>query len=186
MMKRLLILALCLSFCSCSGVRIINPYDEVIDKGVVSFSEQFNAFVKNMGDLGGTQEGTYAANMRTYNDLDAKLDVLIARSAAASQGLGCKVEQKLYDQLGKLLQTDIPPDLRADAATKTGNAEGCNEKLLVLVKKQLGSIKEIHQKIDKCGEKDLSCLRPATVETALKIANQSVNAVSVVETAKKK
>jgi len=56
---------------------------------------------------------------------------------------------------------------------------------LVLVKKQLSDIRKIHRDEDKCGEKELSCLRPATAKTALKIANQSINAVSIVETAKK-
>lgn len=183
-MKRMLILITCLSLCACSGVRIINPYDDVVDKGVVTFSEQFNAFVKNMGDLGGTQEGTYEANIKTYNDLDAKLDVLISRTASASQGLGCKLEQKLYEQIGKMLQNDMPPEIQSASATKTGNAEGCNERLLVLVKAQLGYVRDIHKNIDKCG--GMSCIRPATAKTALAIANQSINAVSIVETAKKK
>lgn len=186
MLKRMVILLLCLGLCSCQSVRVISPYDDILDRGVVSFSEQLNAFVKNMGDLGGTPEGAYEANRKTYNALEAKLDTLIWRAASASQGHGCKLEQKLYVHIRGILQNDLPPELQPDAAAEKGNTDGCNEWLLVLVKRQLELIKEIHRSTDKCGKQNLSCLRPATVKTALQIVNQSINAVSVVETAKKK
>lgn len=186
MRKIILILVLCLSLCACPGLRVISPYDDVIDKGVVGFSEQLNAFVKNMGDLGGTPEGTYDANRKSYNELEAKLDTLIARAAASSQGLGCKLEKELYEHVGKIMQNDLPPELKAEAAQPAGNADGCNERLLLLVKRQLTFIKEIHSSTDRCGSQNLTCLRPATAKSALRITNQSINAVSVVETAKKK
>lgn len=186
MMKRVLLIMVVLSLCACSGIRLVSPYDEVIDKGVIEFAEQFNTHVKNMGDLSGTQEGTYEANLKTYNALDSKLDVLIARASAASEGKGCKVEQKLYEQIKKMLQNDIPPDIKSDTSTQTGNTDGCNERLLVLVKDQLETVRKIHKETDKCSDKKLSCIRPASAKTALKIANQSINAVSIVETAKKK
>ena len=45
----------------------------------------------------------------------------------------------------------------------------------------------IHRTSDKCSSASgqISCLRRATAATALKIANQSINAVSIVESAKK-
>ena len=49
------------------------------------------------------------------------------------------------------------------------------------MKQQLGTIREIHAKTDKCGTPPVSCLRPATAATAVKIASQSINAVAVVE-----
>ena len=170
----------------CAEFRLVNDYDEVIDKGIIDFSEQFNAHVKDMGDLAGTQEGTYEANLKSYNALDAKIDVMIARASITSEGQGCKLEKKIYERVKEILKTDTPVELQNSDASKTGNANGCNERLLVLVKQQLSLVREIHKTTDKCGEKNLSCVRPATSRTALNIANQTINAVSVVETAKKK
>jgi len=169
------------------GCAVVSPYDEVIDKGIVEFAEQFNAFVKNMGDAGGKQEGTYEANTRAYNALEAKLDVLIARASTASDGKGCKVEKRIYERLGRILEDSIPPELKSDSTDSTGNADGCNARLLVLVRKQLDTVREIHRTSDKCSSASgqISCLRRATAATALKIANQSINAVSIVESAKK-
>jgi len=185
-MKKLsIILVLALFFGGCAGIRLVSDYDEVIDKGVTEFAEQFNTHVKNMGDLAGTQDGTYEANMKTYNALESKLDVMIARASAASEGKACKLEKQVFERVKKLLENKLPAELQTGDTIPDGNAEGCNERLLVLVREQLTLVEQIHRASDTCGERELSCLRPATVTSALKIANQSINAVSVVEAAKK-
>lgn len=170
---------------SCSGLKLVSDYDEVIDKGITEFAEQFNTHIKNMGDFAGAPEGTFDANRKIYNALDAKLDVLIARASSASEGKGCKLEKKVFDRVKTLLKNDMPAAMQTSDSARAGDANGCNERLLVLVKEQLASVKTIHRELDKCGEKRLTCLRPATVKSALSIANQSINAVSIVETAKK-
>jgi hypothetical protein len=166
----------------CTGIRLISDYDEVIDRGTIEFAEQFNTHVRNMGDLAGTQQGTFRNNRQTYNALESKLDVLIARASAASEGKGCKLENKVFDRISALFQNRIPAGMQPG---DVGNAEGCNARLLTLVKEQLLLVKTIHKETDKCGAQHLSCLRPATAKTALEIANQSINAVSIVEAAKK-
>jgi hypothetical protein len=188
MRKTLLLAVAILLATSCTSIRLVSTYDEVIDKGIIDFAEQFNTFVKNMGDAAGKEEGTYDANSKTYNALSSKLDVLIARAASASDGKGCKVETKIYERIDKIMQDKMPSELKQAGQNPNGNEEGCNEKLLVLVQSQLETVKEIHKTSDKCGTSQgtqVSCLRPATVKSILKIANQSINAVSVVETAKK-
>lgn len=167
----------------CAGTRLASNYDEVIDRGITEFAEQFNTHVKNMGDLAGTPAGTYEANRGTYNALDSKLDVLIARASTASEGKGCRLEQKVFVRIKALLNDDMPPQLASDSESENGNPDGCNARLLILVKTQLTFVREIHSDSDKCGA--LSCLRPATAKTALRIANQSISAVSVVEAAKR-
>lgn len=180
---RTLLLAVVLLLGGCPAP-LVSPYDEVIEKGVVEFYERLNVFVKDLGDAAGRPEGSYAANTKTYNALEARLDVLILRASSRSLGTGCKLEAKVYDKVAKLLDSSMPADMRpqGDAA---GDANGCNTRLLELVKQQLGFIREIHAKTDKCGAPPVSCLRPATAASALKIANQSINAVSVVEAAKR-
>jgi hypothetical protein len=185
-MKKLSIaLVTILALSGCAGIKLISDYDEVIDKGITEFAEQFNTHVKNMGDLAGTPDGTYDANLKTYNALESKLEVMIARASSASEGKGCKLEKKVFDRIKSLLKNNIPAEMQSSDTAQAGNSDGCNERLLVLVKDQLSSVKEIHREADKCGEKKITCLRPATAKTALSIANQSINAVSVVETAKK-
>ena len=169
----------------CAGIRLISDYDEVIDRGITEFAEQFNTHVKNMGDLAGTHEGTYEVNLRIYNALESKLDVMIARASAISESKGCKLEKRVLDRVQSLLKNDMPAEIQSSENAQIGNAHGCNERLLMLVKKQLSFVKEIYKDTDKCGTSNLSCLRPTTAKTALSIANQSINAVSVVEAAKK-
>lgn len=185
-MKKISFLLIVLIFLGgCSGIKIVSDYDEVIDKGITEFAEQFNTHVKNMGDFAGTQDGTYEANLKTYNALESKLDVLIARASAASQGSGCKLEKKVYDRVKSLLKDKIPSDIESSKTSKSEQSIGCNERLLILVKQQLQLIEDIHKDKEQCGMNDMTCLRPAAAKTASSIANQSINAVSIVETAKK-
>lgn len=185
MNKKIMTLSFALIAAGCAPVKLISDYDPVIDKGVTEFAEQFNAHLKNMSDLSGTPDGTYDANLKTYNALDAKIDVLINRATAAADGKACKLEQKVFDKVQSLLKDNMPVVFQSGQASPQANASGCDEKLLVLVKQQLELVETIHKDTDKCGDKKLSCLRPATVKSAQAIANQSINAVAIVEAAKK-
>ena len=163
---------------------LVSPYDEAIDKGILQFYDGFVYFMRDVADNAGKPEGTYEANLQRYNVLETRLDVLILRASSHSLGTGCKLEAKVYEKVSKLLESNLPAGITAqgDAA---GDANGCNTRLLELVKQQLGLIREIHAKTDKCGTPPLSCLRPATVASAVKIASQSIKAVAVVEAAKR-
>lgn len=178
---RVLLLALLLGGCQAP---LVSPYDEAIDKGIVEFYDAFVYFMRDVPDNAGKPEGTYEANLKRYNFLETKLDVLILRASSRSLGTGCKLEAKVYEKVSKLMDSSLPADIKpqGDAA---GDANGCNTRLLELVKQQLGLIREIHAKTDKCGTPPVSCLRPATAATAVKIASQSINAVAVVEASKR-
>lgn len=187
-MSRSLLAGLALLLAGCVAPQLVSPYDETIDRGIVAFYEDFNVFIKDLGDLAGRPEGTYEANARKYNALETKLDVLILRASSASEGKGCRMESRLYEKVTRILGSEMPAELRAAAQRPEGDLEGCNTRLLELVKAQLNDIRHIHAELDKCrGEagRELSCLRKATSQTALKIANQSINAVAVVEAAKR-
>jgi hypothetical protein len=181
-MMRALLLAAGLLLGGCAP--LVSPYDEAIDKGIVEFYDPFVYFMRDVAENAGKPEGTYEANLKRYNFLETKLDVLILRSSSRSLGTGCKLEAKVYEKVARLMQNNMPADMKpqGDAA---GDANGCNTRLLELVKQQLGFIREIHAKTDKCGTPPVSCLRPATAATAVKIASQSINAVAVVEAAKR-
>lgn len=187
-MTRFLVLPLAVLLAGCPGMQLVPPYDATIEKGIVEFYEEFNNFIKDLGDAAGKPEGVYEANTKRYNALDSKIDVLILRASAASEGKGCKLESRIYQKVANILQDAVPAQLRPESQTSDGDPSGCNSKLLELVKGQLNDIRTIHSTTDKCdgpGRTQMSCLRKATSVTALKIANQSITAVSVVEAAKK-
>jgi hypothetical protein len=182
-LMRALLLAGALALGGCQAP-LVSPYDEAIEKGIVEFYEQLNYFVRDVAEAAGKPQGTYEANANRYNVMETKLDVLILRASSRSLGKGCKLEAKVYEKVAHTLGSSMPADMKPQGDAG-GDAHGCNTRLLELVKQQLGFIKEIHAKTDKCGSPPVSCLRPATAGTALKIANQSIAAVAVVEGAKR-
>lgn len=173
-------------FNSCS-IKLVSSYDEVIDNGLAEYKEMLNVFVKDMIDLGGTLDGTYEENRTKYNKLETKLDILIDRASLNSTG-GCKLVAKVTKQLTAQMKDKMPEMLKTANQEEDGNAYGCTEKLLRLIKDQLVLLETIHSTTDKCPDaesKSISCIRKATGPLALNISNQSINAAWIVETAKK-
>jgi hypothetical protein len=152
---------------------------------VADVAEQLSPPMKNMAELAGQPEGTYAATLTTYNNLDAKLDYLIARASSTSDAKACALQDKVLARVKVAMHDELPADLKADPEAGASQANACNARLLVLVKQQLASIREIHRDLDRCGPAKVSCLRPATSQDALAIALQTIHAVMVVEAAKK-
>lgn len=168
-------------------VQLVSDYDQVIDLGLQDYKQQLNTFIKNASDAGGTQAGTFENNKRTYNLLESKIDLLIDRARMQSTG-GCKLVTDLSSKIQRIMGDDMPVVIAPDSQTDNGNSFGCTERLLVLVKRQLLFVKEIHEKKDKCKSRSgeqLSCIRIATSKTALDISNQSINAAWIVETTKR-
>lgn len=192
-MKKIIMVLFFLFMTGCTSVQLVSPYDEVIDNGLKEYKESINTLSKNLSDLAGKKEGMYEENFEKYNALEAKIDLLIDRSSLQSSGNGCKLTKNIASKVKKIMEEDMPVDARQK---KEGDSYGCTERLLKLVKAQLDKLQEIHSTTDKCkaiGFKQnsdgipnkVSCLRPATSKTAMKITNQSINAAWVVETAKK-
>ena len=186
----------------CSSLSLVEPYDVVIDKGLMEFSEDFHAFTKTMVDLRGTHAGTYEANIATYNQLDAKIDVLISRTALSASGKGCSIPKKLKDHIKSLLRSSdtAAPTVQIPVMEKGGNSYGCTNIMLRNIKLQMPLIREIHQTGDTCTEKtkpgidakaavskqQLSCLRENAIKSIVAIMDQTINAAWFVETSKKK
>ena len=172
---------------SCT-ITLVSPYDPVIDQGVMEFKSDLNALVQNMAELGGKPEGTYEANKSSYNELHADIDVLIQRANMNSVG-GCKMAKKLTQQLMEKLGDQLPAEFKEERQNDEGNSYGCIELMLINVKEQLKNIQNIHENTDKCSLNDstqISCIRMTTVNSMMRIANQSIDAVWVVESTKKK
>lgn len=187
LLRKLISCFLILAVFSGCNVQLVGPYDEVIDNGLKEYKEEINTFIKNMGDLGGSDEGTFESNMDKYNELEAKIELLIDRANLQSTG-SCKMVTDITSKIQKIMGDNMPQELVSEKQRDNGNSFGCIEKLLILVKDQLIILKKIHKETDKCKDdlgKEFSCIREATSKTALDITNQSINAAWVVETTKK-
>lgn len=169
-------------------VRLVSPYDVVIDDGLRDYRQSINVFIKNMGDVAGTSAGTYEANRNTYNKLDTQISILVDRAKYGGSP-ACSLTQQVTDRIVAAMDSSIPAELKAAPQTSGGDALGCMHRLLALIQEQLEIIRTIHSTTDKCKNleipngPDVSCIRPATAKTALDITNQSINAAAVVEIA---
>lgn len=192
-MRNLYISLILLLITGCVTVRFVSPYDQVIDTGLMEYKESINTLAKNLSDSAGKKKGTFEQNKEKYNALESKIDLLIDRASLQSAGKGCKLSVDLAAKVAQIMGDKMPPEA---SKKEGGDSYGCTSRLLVLVKEQLTLIKKIHQTTDRCEPVDIesdgngkpemiSCLRPATSSTAMKITNQSINAAWVVETAKK-
>jgi hypothetical protein len=175
---------------SCLGTfRLVTPYDEVLDYGLSDYRERLNAFARDVADKAGKPEGTFDANKPRYNELESKVDGLVARARLQGGMHACRLPAGVLQEVLALAGAELPPEVKRDPPPADGNAFGCTVRLLELVHAQLGLLMQIHAQTDKCAGADgtsLSCLRPATAQTALRISNQSIDAALIVETAKRK
>lgn len=184
--RKTLLVGILLALSTCK-VQFVSSYDEVIDNGLKEYKEDLNTFVKNMIDLGGTQQGTYEANKLKYNELESKIDLLIDRASLHSTG-SCRLTTDLSEKIINIMGEKIPPEVMPENQSKKGNSYGCTERLLILIRDQLVVLKEIHENTDKCTDENgnqISCIRSATGPIIMSISNQSIDAAWVVETTKK-
>ena len=135
---------------ACTAVRLVAPYDEFIYNGVSEYKDLLNKHVKDMADLSGTAEGTHEANKLKYNELEIKIESLIDRANLQSSGPGCSLSPTLADHIESQMGDNIPVELSAASVSTNANTYGCTQQLLILVKKQLVALEDIHRNIDKC------------------------------------
>ncbi len=182
-------------------VQLVTPYDPVIEDGIIEFKENINLFVKKMVIRGGTEAGKYENNRESYAELETSIDLLIDRASIKSTG-ACQLATKQSERLNNLLNDQVEklknklPGASAqidamrtqiNAQTSTsgdGNSYGCTERLLMLVKNQLLLLQELH-KVPSCSSPPVSCLNQSEADQAIALINISINAVWVVEEAKK-
>jgi hypothetical protein len=69
----------------CGPVRLISPYDQLIDEGVTEFHTKITTFVGKITALSGKPEGTYDANTEAYPEFAAELSTLKLRAHATEK-----------------------------------------------------------------------------------------------------
>jgi hypothetical protein len=95
-----LVLALVSLLVCCGPIRLVSPYDQVIDEGVTAFYAHVTGFVGKMETLAGKPEGTYEANKASYPELSAELSSL--RMHAAQTPLNDSTVKSLDELIGSI------------------------------------------------------------------------------------
>lgn len=82
---KLVSVVLALLALSCGPVRLVSPYDQLIDEGVTEFHTKISTFIGKMKNLSGKPEGTYEANRDAYPEFTAELSTLKLRAHATAK-----------------------------------------------------------------------------------------------------
>lgn len=85
-----------LLFVACTQVRLVGPYDEMIDNGTGQVHTKLVAFVTRMESLAGQPAGTYANNAQFYTDIAAEVSTLRLRAQALPKD---DITVKMLDEL---------------------------------------------------------------------------------------
>lgn len=93
-------LAAALAVASCSSVRFLSEYDEVLDVGTTDLQRRVETFLFDMEAKAGTAAGEYAANRAFYDAVRVEHTVLRSRAQAVPKN-ALTVEQ--LDLLGASL-----------------------------------------------------------------------------------
>lgn len=169
----LLLLALLVPLTGCA-VRLIQPYDDVIEKTVTDFYEEFVRFTLVMGRT----RGTYEANRDFYDMWQPKLTTLTARAVTANPGGRCPSTETyggLFPQgVSAARSAATPAGVRVDAAT----AGDCTAQLLQLLEDQFDDFAKFHAAQGTLG-------LPPEARAPRELVLTSVRAVLYVELAKK-
>ncbi len=169
----LLLLVLLVPLTGCS-VRLIQPYDEAIEKTVTDFYEEFLRFTTVVGRT----RGTYADNRDFYDKWQPKLTTLAARAMTANPGGRCPSTETYRELLPQGVtaarSAATPAGVRVDAPP----VGDCTAQLLQLLEDQFGDFAKFHAAQGTLG-------LPPEARAPRELVLTSVRAVLYVELAKK-
>jgi hypothetical protein len=130
---------------SACTVRLISPYDEVIDHGVSQFQEEFFGFVAQMNRTAGTPAGTYAENVEFYETWGAKLETLTERAIAADPTGSCPATETFGGIIAQGLGRYAEVLGREAPALEDQLAGDCTARLLRYLERQFADFGAFHQ-----------------------------------------
>jgi hypothetical protein len=124
-------------------VRLVTPYDEVVDNGLVSFNEAFLQFMAQIKQEVPGEQGSYGNNTDFYNTQQAKLGTLVQRSQAVDPKGSCPGTELTEEAVKKINSLVIPSTAKqpASSAAKSTDAPAptgsCMTMLLTNIQEQL-------------------------------------------------
>ena len=135
-----LLMMMLLPLTGCS-VRLIQPYDDAIEKGVTDFYEEFLRFTI----VTGRTHGTYADNRSFYDKWRPKLTTLTARALTANPSGRCPSTATygglLPQGVAAARSAATPAGVSADSAP----AGDCTAQLLQLLEDQFADFARFHE-----------------------------------------
>ena len=168
-----LVLMLLVPLAGCS-VRLIQSYDDAIEKGVTDFYEEFLRFTMTVGRT----RGTYADNRDFYDSWQPKLTTLTARAVSANPSGRCPSTETyggLFPQsVAAARSAATPSGVRIDS-TPIGD---CTAQLLQLLEDQFDDFAKFHEAQGSLG-------LPPEARAPRELVLTSVRAVLYVELARK-
>ena len=168
-----LVLMLLVPLAGCS-VRLIQSYDDAIEKGVTDFYEEFLRFTMTVGRT----RGTYADNRDFYDSWQPKLTTLTARAVSANPSGRCPSTENyggLFPQgVAAARSAATPSSVRIDS-TPIGD---CTAQLLQLLEDQFDDFAKFHEAQGSLG-------LPPEARAPRELVLTSVRAVLYVELARK-
>jgi len=178
-------------------VRLVTPYDEVVDNGLVSFNQAFLQFMAEIKEEVPGEQGSYDNNTDFYNTQQANVGTLIQRSQAADPKGSCPGTALTEEAVRKINSIVLPAAATGgSAATKptTPPVRGsCMTVLLTNIQEQLTDTACFHQVI--YGQTSIACeargfkpsvadsLKDAPLTTKLTLLGQVQDAVTASVTA---
>jgi hypothetical protein len=139
------------AFLGACAIRLVTPYDEVIDSGLMSFNEAFLQFMAEIKENVPGENASYASNTSFYNAQQAAVGTLVQRSRASDPGGTCASTAVTLDAVQRVDSIVLPED----AKTQPQPAGSCTTILLGNIQEQLADTACFHQAI--YGQSSATC-----------------------------
>jgi uncharacterized protein (DUF697 family) len=124
------------------AVQLVEPYDEVIDDGLMSFNQDFLQFMAGIEENVPGEVASYASNTSFYNAQQAAIATLVQRSKASDPGGTCSSSAITAGAVQGVNAIVLP-----DAAKTPQPPGSCTTILLTYIQEQLTDTACFHQAI---------------------------------------
>jgi hypothetical protein len=141
--------ALLLAACA---VHLVDPYDEVIDDGLMTFNQDFLQFMAGIEENVPSEDASYASNTSFYNAQQAAIGTLVQRARASDPNGSCASTSLTRDAVQRVDSIVLPDAAKADQPPPAGS---CTAILLTYIQDQLTDTACFHQAI--YGQTSTSC-----------------------------
>src|SRR5919109_2316497 len=131
-------------FLAACAVQLVDPYDEVIDNGLMSFNQDFLQFMAGIEENVPSEDASYASNTSFYNQQQAAIATLVQRAKASDPGGSCTGTAVTQGAVQRVDSIVLPGDTKTEQPPPTGS---CTTILLTQIQEQLTDTACFHQAI---------------------------------------
>jgi hypothetical protein len=126
------------------AVQLVDPYDEVIDNGLMSFNQDFLQFMAGIEENVPSEDASYASNTSFYNQQQAAIATLVQRARASDPGGSCTGTAVTQGAVQRVDSIVLPGDAKTEQPPPAGS---CTTILLTQIQEQLTDTACFHQAI---------------------------------------